>query len=350
MKIQTRVRAGLRSRIRAFTLIELLVVIAIIAILIALLLPAVQQAREAARRSSCKNNLKQVGLALHNYHDTYKIFPPAALYTQAVYAAGRLGASGSNGNDLCDQFGPSWMVMILPQMEQKPLYDRFNFNVGINNAQNLDAASASIPSYLCPSDISSNGVRYTRCGTGNGTGGMARASYAANGISSFDGWYAADWLYLQGWRNVPGERRGVMGNSGAARIANITDGTSNTVAVWEVAAGDDQNDPRGVWALGRGGVAMTGGCDRVGDCWGINDGAVGGASRAPDDVHGCVSRNGILRCWNGGDGQNGPKSYHPGGCHGLMADGSVQFFSENINFQVHRAINSVVGGEANTQF
>ncbi len=106
-------------RRRAFTLIELLVVIAIIAILIALLLPAVQQAREAARRSSCKNNMKQLGIALHNYHDTFGMLPPGALYYHRL-------TSSSNGEN-CGEYGPSWKVMILPQMDQAPLYKQFNF-------------------------------------------------------------------------------------------------------------------------------------------------------------------------------------------------------------------------------
>ena len=107
-----------------FTLIELLVVIAIIAILVALLLPAVQQAREAARRSSCKNNLKQLGLALHNYHDVHRVFPPAQL-------RGRNSSTGIEyGN------AASWGAMLLPFIEQAPLYDQMNFSIGIFEGTN----------------------------------------------------------------------------------------------------------------------------------------------------------------------------------------------------------------------
>jgi prepilin-type N-terminal cleavage/methylation domain-containing protein/prepilin-type processing-associated H-X9-DG protein len=336
MKLPPNVRARIKSRNRAFTLIELLVVIAIIAILIALLLPAVQQAREAARRSSCKNNMKQIGLALHNYHDIHKIFPPGALYT-----GGLLGAGGNNGNDRCGEFKGSWMVRILPQIDQQPLYNQFDHNIAMNNTVNLDAASVTVPPYVCPSDVgASNGIRYTHCGTGN-LGGMARCSYAGNGGRERSG---GD-LYGTAWIFLPPDRRGFMGNSGAAKIAQIIDGTSNTVAVWEAAAGDGQDDARGVWALGRGGVAMTGGCDGVGDCGGINDGIIH-KDWNPDDVHQCLNRdNQLLACWNGGDGQNGPKSYHSGGCHALLADGSVRFVSENIAVNIHRSINSIAGGE-----
>jgi hypothetical protein len=154
-----------------------------------------------------------------------------------------------------------------------------------------------------------------------------------------------DRLYNWFWTRIEGNQKGFMGNSGAARFANITDGTSNTVAVWEAIAGDGANDARGVWALGRGGVAMTGGCDNQGDCGGINDGIIH-KTWNPDDVHECTNRDDqLLACWSGGDGQNGPKSYHPGGCHALLGDGSVRFVSENINFNIHRAINSIAGGE-----
>ncbi|MEQ9070724.1 MAG: DUF1559 domain-containing protein, partial [Gimesia chilikensis] len=130
MKVQT-------HRPRGFTLIELLVVIAIIAILIALLLPAVQQAREAARRTSCKNNLKQLGLGLHNYHDTHGCYPPGYIY--------RPGASGN-------QLGFGWVAMILPMIDQANLYNEFNFNLPIFDAANLTAREKQIPGLLCPSD------------------------------------------------------------------------------------------------------------------------------------------------------------------------------------------------------
>ena len=122
---------------RGFTLIELLVVIAIIAILIALLLPAVQQAREAARRSQCKNNLKQLGLATHNYHDSHNVFPIS---------------HGDTGNS----FG--WRAMILPYVDQSPLYNKINFNGNIVDAGNLEIAQTPLGLFHCPSDPSANNV------------------------------------------------------------------------------------------------------------------------------------------------------------------------------------------------
>src|SRR5689334_25410189 len=110
------------GRRRAFTLIELLVVIAIIAVLIALLLPAVQQAREAARRTQCKNNLKQIGLALHNYHDTFRLFPPG-------YVDRNGNPNLTPDNDLGPGWG--WAAFLLPYIDQSPLYSPINFNVGV---------------------------------------------------------------------------------------------------------------------------------------------------------------------------------------------------------------------------
>ncbi|MFH1301878.1 MAG: DUF1559 domain-containing protein, partial [Planctomycetota bacterium] len=138
---------------RGFTLIELLVVIAIIAILIALLLPAVQQAREAARRSTCKNNLKQIGLALHNYHDTHKVFPPGAIVTMIDTGSGTstqwtpwLEAGNTTG---AGRHGTSWMLMILPFVDQANIYNKWNFRTNVlgNRAQ----AEVDIPGFYCPS-------------------------------------------------------------------------------------------------------------------------------------------------------------------------------------------------------
>ena len=324
-------------RRRGFTLIELLVVIAIIAILIALLLPAVQQAREAARRSSCKNNMKQLGVALHNYHDIHLRFPPAALYWQRVEA----DTSATN----CAVYGPSWMVMILPMMERNNVFEMWRFDRQAQDAVNSPARGTHITSYVCPSDLNGTaGNRWSNCG-----GNWARSSYAANGGRLVAGGN----LYDTSWSRLASDRRGLMGNSGAARMRDVKDGTSNSAAVWEIIAGPTANDPRGTWALGRGGVAMTGGCDRQGDCWSINFAADQPWHHA-DDVHGCqqgnVSNLGNLSCWAGGDGQHGPKSFHPGGCQLLLTDGSVRFVSENINFELLRRLNGISDGQVISDF
>ena len=129
----------LSRRNRGFTLIELLVVIAIISTLVALLLPAVQQAREAARRTQCKNNLKQIGLALHNYAERMTMFPPA--YFSKVDAS---------GNDLGNGWG--WCSFLLPDMDQANLQQTINFNLDITNALNLNARTKFVAAFACPSD------------------------------------------------------------------------------------------------------------------------------------------------------------------------------------------------------
>ena len=144
-----------RSLFRArtgFTLIELLVVIAIIAVLIALLLPAVQQAREAARRSQCKNNLKQMGLALHNYHDTYNRFPLPGLLCVNPGASPGVGGLLTTSN---------WTLATLPYNDQAPVYNAYNLNYSAWQPVNTAAVQTRLPVYLCPSTPRSNAISYT---------------------------------------------------------------------------------------------------------------------------------------------------------------------------------------------
>ena len=137
------------SRGRGFTLIELLVVIAIIAILIALLLPAVQQAREAARRTQCKNNLKQIGLALYNYESTHRIFPPSCITNP--YATGAIDGISFPDDQMVGPSGFGWGALILPQLEQLPLYNQFNFSTACWSISNKVAAATPVSVFLCPS-------------------------------------------------------------------------------------------------------------------------------------------------------------------------------------------------------
>src|SRR5258708_3052784 len=130
-------------RRKGFTLIELLVVIAIIAVLIALLLPAVQQAREAARRSQCRNNLKQIGLALANYESTFKYFPSASYSSIVGPSKASTTAVGAS----------SWCTNILPQIDQQPLYSKWDFNTMPNSANNAPLALTNLPVFRCPSSV-----------------------------------------------------------------------------------------------------------------------------------------------------------------------------------------------------
>lgn len=180
---------------RAFTLVELLVVIAIIGILIALLLPAVQAAREAARRMSCSNNLRQIGIGLHHYHDAHGCFPPGGIE--------RRDAMNPKGRQI------AWSAFLLPFVEQKAIYDTIDFGKAFDSAANAPAAAMVIPLYLCPS--------------------VPRASDLVQGRG------ACDYGGIYGERitgpNAP--PKGVMLYDRAIRIRDITDGTSTTLAVSE---------------------------------------------------------------------------------------------------------------------
>ncbi|MBC8351160.1 MAG: DUF1559 domain-containing protein [Planctomycetes bacterium] len=347
------------DRRQGFTLVELLVVIAIIGILVALLLPAVQAAREAARRMSCGNNMKQIGIALHNYHDTYKIFPPAHLSQMALRknAAGTLGGAptvepvqgwpgqnGNNGNARSAEYGPSWAQFILPFAEQQTTADLYHPEqiLADGSADHLKLTNTFIPSYACPSD------NFARENAPANVGGhdWARGSYMINGGRQV----AGARLYAHNYNkhtDLQGRRKGFAGQNGGASIATITDGTSNSVAVWETRSGPTRGDVRGCWAMGR--AVIQGGCDQ-GDCVGINY-----QPSAPDDMHGCVGtgaewRKIKIHCWSGGDGQHGPKSLHPGGCQATLADASVRFISETTQARsnstgVFSDINGVQDGE-----
>lgn len=339
---------GLMRR-RAFTLIELLVVIAIIAVLIALLLPAVQQAREAARRSSCKNNAKQLGLAVHNYHDTFGQLPPGAIwYNNNGPSAGPSNQQqpGGNGDSMFTNFnyGANWVMMTLPYIDQAPLYNLYNPNQvlirqnGTAADSNNQVVQAIIPSILCPSDPY-NSNRFVR--TQHGDVPMGRLNYGGT-LGRERGGGNAEIR----WSAQPGDRRGAFGHGRSASIRDFVDGTTNTVMLWEIRTGPIVTDPRGVWALGRNGVSLVGGCDQVGDCNGINDRDNGAA-----DVQGCSSQPALgLGCWDGGDGQGAPASAHVGGVHATLGDASVRFISDNIDFNIHRAVNSVSGGETFGEF
>jgi prepilin-type N-terminal cleavage/methylation domain-containing protein/prepilin-type processing-associated H-X9-DG protein len=315
---------------RAFTLIELLVVIAIIAVLIALLLPAVQQAREAARRTQCKNNLKQIGLALHNYHDTYLKFP-AAMYYSSFPNGGLIGYQPSGADTM---HGPSWLVGLLPYIDQAPLFNQANFYVAMGNAVNANITSANIAGFQCPTDSSANsGNKFQSTGT-MGPNMWARTSYAASGTGpqTFNG--VDSGTSYPSYGQAPPNQRGAMGWNGWGSINAVSDGTSNTVASWEIRAGMTSTDPRGIWANGRVGASLTANCNNpasgiaCGDCNGINGGNISNS----DDMTGCTDAPAQgMGCYGSGDGQSGPRSLHTGGVHALMCDGSVRFVSQNLD-------------------
>src|SRR5262249_41571311 len=172
-----------------FTLIELLVVIAIIAILIGLLLPAVQKVRDAAARSQCQNNLKQIALGLHNYHDAHKKFPYGGI---------------TNGPCCGVQSGPTWTVFILPYIEQDNLYKQYDFTVTNENNKNLFVRTQFVPTYNCPADLNINKILKPESGPGAGLNYATGSYRAVSGRSDSSGWFDSNDAdtFPQGWRGV----------------------------------------------------------------------------------------------------------------------------------------------------
>ena len=300
-----------KSNPRGFTLIELLVVIAIIAILVALLLPAVQQAREAARRSSCKNNLKQIGLALHNYHDTHRVFPFGLLYREGHANAANLKVPGA-------------FTMMLPFIEQGPLYDDLAGDTNDFRTEWSDGATDPsamiIDVYMCPSDVMDNTNPQRQ---DNGKSNYVLIAGARRSDNSNHA--AAD--------NYFGETDGIFYINSDTKLRDITDGTSSTFMVGERDGGDGSaGSPRraAVWIGSQRSQwhnQQLGSTDGTNTSLLLNTAIVNGTSR-----------------WNS------LGSLHQGGAHFSMADASVQFVSENIDAGLYSALGTKAGGEVVGEF
>ncbi|MBC8875461.1 MAG: DUF1559 domain-containing protein [Planctomycetes bacterium] len=299
---------------RAFTLVELLVVIAIIGILVALLLPAIQAAREAARRTECVNNLKQVGLALHSYHDSLGRFPP-----------GRMSCDGWTGGPCAgktwiDKPGTSGFVMLLPYLEEQPLYDLFGgFQRGAVyptsgpagwRTPEVDRAMKTRPDvYVCPSDTSLPML-----------GNDATSSYAFNHGSRGPS-YGMDQV------NLKHGNTGLFNYLAAYNMRDVLDGTSNTMFAGEVIdAHTSQSANR--WVVG----------SRHLDSLRSTENPL---NTPPGTGPYTLNAYGY-RC-NGAFG-----SKHPGGANFLLADGQVRFLADAIDMYVYRALSTRAGGETVT--
>ncbi|NUQ64625.1 MAG: DUF1559 domain-containing protein [Pirellulales bacterium] len=273
------------QRLRGFTLVELLVVIAIIGILIALLLPAVQAAREAARRVQCTNQLKQLGLALHNYHDVVGSFPPGWV---------------DSGN-----FGWGWNVFLFPYIEQKPLYDQLSPNSRTliqvnNNAAAYPLLLTVIPNLRCPSDITAASGEQT-VGSGANKRPVATSNYV--GVRGFFNMANGDTSNNPIVDNTL--NNGVLYAQSRVRFSDITDGTSNTFAIGEKGA-DAAN------------LTVTPPVRAA--CW-AGDGRIQNGNAVTSGVRGKLNQG----------NQNNFASFHPGGANFALCDASVRFVSENIS-------------------
>ncbi len=322
------------SRTRAFSLIELLVVIAIIGVLVALILPAVQAAREMARRTQCANHLKQIGIALHTYHERSKCVPPGYFHEQD-YTWGGFG----------------WGAMILPNIEQSSVYNTFNFDLPLWSTSNVTASLARVQSYLCPSDpfttdrIAREGFTYARS---NYLGNFGPADMDAN----------------------PDDRQGIFSRNSQTTWGEVADGLSQTLCASERHNGE-------VWAIDT--VASGGAGDDVQICGCLApdvargvlkrtrletsyQGAVKGLSAylilpaapgapptailKPDD-HGRMTlfHTRELPTQSHDLNVRDPISFHSGGVNMLHCDGTVRFVSNQFNFTILRALGTRAGGE-----
>ena len=291
---------------RAFTLIELLVVISIIALLIALLLPAVQATREAARRAQCVNNLKQLGLALHNYHSSHQTFPP-----------GYVSNFDASGNDTGPGWG--WAAMLLPQMEQKPLFDAINFNTPIEAPSNQTSRLAVIGGFLCPSDsVPPAWWAMVRDQSGVPTQRICQVA-------------SANYVGVYGTSDPGIDGDGIFFRDGHIGLRDITDGTAQTIAVGERShrlgeatwAGSVTNAV--LFPVDNDGI----GYPRAESGPGMVLGHAGGRF-GPGDPNGEVNQF---------------HSRHPGGVNFLFADGHVGFLKTTLANSTFRALATRAGGE-----
>ncbi|GIX04333.1 MAG: general secretion pathway protein GspG [Planctomycetaceae bacterium] len=334
----------------AFTLIELLVVIAIIAILIALLLPAVQQAREAARRTQCRNNLKQLGLAMHNYHDNFNQFAPTVFHDSGT----KCWSWGSKGN---------YMVRYLPYLDQAPLFNALNFSAvdnedcsngdpwqpqgppgtpGVNfesqtNPQGQLYRHTAIPSLLCPSEesnlIDGHGAKSNyACSIGN-------QAMPSNSNPNASNWGSACALYpgnnfgtgAAGHGNSydPNQISGIKSRyNWAASIRHITDGTSNVIAAGEIRPQCGDHTRNGWMHFNSLWVATTAPINYPIVC--VRESGWD-ATSPPPGMNSCNH-------WQNWQTSQGFKSRHVGGAHFLLCDGSVKFITQNIDYITYQRL------------
>ncbi len=342
-----------RRRLPGFTLIELLVVIAIISVLVSLLLPAVQAAREAARRIQCTNNMKQLGLALHNYESVVGALPPSLVLSCAGGSVNWFGGWSAQGR-------------VLPFLEQGPVFDAINFAVDYAEPCNTTVSGLSLSAFLCPSEP--NTQPFTTVPDfislpPDGSLGMKL------GVVSY-AWCMGDW-YVWGGCGGAVQNRSAFGPNRSRRLAEFTDGLGQTLMASEVKTYQKHLMPGSLANVQSPASIPAPDADPYTavpeylSCTAVD---VGGHTVWAD---GSVSETGFTTAWTpnrtilGGPGRNvdmdiiardegagGPtyaahtaRSYHPGGVNALFGDGSVHFIKNSINGRTWRALGTVAGGE-----
>lgn len=369
-----------RRRRRGFTLIELLVVIAVIAVLIALLLPAVQQARERARAVQCSNNLKQIGLALHNYEGSHRLFPPSFLRQEDGNPPPPTGGSAL-------QYRSHWtgFHLMLPYLEQGSLHKKFDFNgtwlssmIDVNDRSSWQWNRTVVPTFICPSAphlfdvVGETGVP------------GSTSHWMAGAVNDYSFCHGTDIIksvpgsgeetcpggLLHYWKNTPTQTRGAFGYNSACRMTDFKDGTSNTMIMGEKAGsrlrfgGSSSAFPEGPveypWAMAAVMYfAPTGSGSNNDTIWVVGPFAVTRDIRSPD-------------CPNAPPGSGVPfpmnpkptqvptssterplysfQSHHTSGAYFLLGDGSTRFLSEHMDQGIYEAISTLSGRESMGSF